>query len=57
LHRIVHWGGGKTDKSIIKWRRALVALASAGGNDVATIARAGLDVIPVSVVDGAAAEE
>ena len=43
MHRIVHWGGGKTDKSIIKWRRALVALASAGGNDVATIARAGLD--------------
>jgi len=39
LQRIVRRGGGKTDKSIVKWRRALVVLASAGGNDVATIAR------------------
>src|SRR5215203_1780111 len=31
--------GGKSDKSIVKWRRALVVLASAGGNDVAAIAR------------------
>jgi transposase len=31
--------GGKTDRSIVKWRRAMVVLASAGGNDVATIAR------------------
>jgi transposase len=38
LQRIVR-RGGKTDKSIVKWRRALVVLASAGGNDVATIAR------------------
>ena len=38
LQRIVRRGGGKTDKSIVKWRRALVVLASAGGNDVATIA-------------------
>ena len=39
LQRIVRRGGGKTDRSIVKWRRALVVLASAGGNDVATIAR------------------
>ena len=39
LQRIVRRGGGKTDKSIVKWRRALVVLASAGGNDVAAIAR------------------
>ncbi len=39
MQRIVRRGGGKTDKSIVKWRRALVVLASAGGNDVATIAR------------------
>jgi transposase len=31
--------GGKTDRSIVKWRRAMVVLASAGGNDVAAIAR------------------
>ena len=31
--------GGKTDRSIVKWRRATVVLASAGGNDVAAIAR------------------
>ncbi len=39
MQRIVRRGGGKTDKSIVKWRRALVMLASAGGNDVAAIAR------------------
>jgi len=39
LQRIVRRGGGRTDKSIVKWRRALVVLASAGGNDVAVIAR------------------
>jgi transposase len=39
LQRIVRRGGGRTDKSIVKWRRAMVVLASAGGNDVATIAR------------------
>lgn len=38
LQRIVR-RGGKTDRSIVKWRRAMVVLASAGGNDVATIAR------------------
>ena len=31
--------GGKTDRSIVKWRRAMVVLAPAGGNNVATIAR------------------
>ncbi len=31
--------GGKIDRSIVKWRRATVVLASAGGNDVAAIAR------------------
>ena len=39
LGRIVQRGGGKTDKSIVKWRRSLVVLASAGGNDVTAIAR------------------
>lgn len=31
--------GGKTDRSIVRWRRAMVVLASAGGNDVTAIAR------------------
>ena len=44
LQRIVRRGGGKTDRSIVKWRRALVVLASASGNDVAAIARAGADL-------------
>ncbi|MDP9332161.1 MAG: IS630 family transposase [Actinomycetota bacterium] len=39
LQRTVRRGGGRTDKSIVKWRRAMVVLASAGGNDVAVIAR------------------
>lgn len=39
LQRIVRRGEGRSEKSIVKWRRALVVLASAGGNDVATIAR------------------
>ena len=39
LQRIVRRGGGRGDKSIVKWRRAMVVLASAGGNDVAVIAR------------------
>jgi transposase len=38
LQRIVRRGGGKTDKSHVKWRRALVVHASAGGNSVAVIA-------------------
>jgi transposase len=39
LQRIVRRGGGRTDKSIVKWRRAMVVLASVGGNEVAVIAR------------------
>lgn len=31
--------GGKSDRSIVKWRRAMIVLASAGGNDVNAIAR------------------
>src|SRR4051812_33201851 len=38
LQRIVR-RGGRSDRSIVKWRRAMVVLASAGGNDVAAIAR------------------
>lgn len=37
--QIVRRGSGKSDNSVVKWRRALVVLASAGGNDVAAIAR------------------
>jgi hypothetical protein len=32
LQRIVRRGGGKTDKSIVKWRRSMVVLASARGS-------------------------
>ena len=39
VQRIVRRGGGGTDKSIVKWRRALVVQASAGGNTVSVIAR------------------
>ena len=39
LQQIVRRGSGKSDNSVVKWRRALVVLASAGGNDVATIAK------------------
>ena len=39
LQRIVRRGGGTTDKSHVKWRRALVVHASAGGNTVPVIAR------------------
>ena len=39
LQRIVRRGGGKIDKSIVKWRRSMVVLASAGGNSVEAIAR------------------
>lgn len=38
LQRIVRRGGGKTDNSHVKWRRALVVHASAGGNTVSAIA-------------------
>lgn len=39
LQQIVRRGSGKSDNSVVKWRRALVVLASAGGNDVAVIAK------------------
>jgi transposase len=39
LQRIVRRGEGRSEKSIVKWRRAMVVLASAGSNDVAVIAR------------------
>src|SRR5271156_6590920 len=39
LQRIVRRGGGTTDKSIVKWRRSMVVLASASGNTVEAIAR------------------
>ena len=39
LQRIVRRGGGGTDKSVVRWRRAMVVLASAGGNTVEVIAR------------------
>ena len=39
LQQIVRRGSGKSNNSVVKWRRALVVLASAGGNDVAAIAR------------------
>ena len=39
LQRVVRRGGGKTDKSIVKWRRSMVVLASAGGNIVEAIVR------------------
>lgn len=38
IQRIVRRGGGKTDKSHVKWRRAMVVHASAGGNTVPVIA-------------------
>jgi transposase len=39
VQRIVRRGGGKTDKSHVRWRRALVVHASAGGNSVPVIAQ------------------
>jgi transposase len=39
ITQIVRRGGGRSEKSIVKWRRALVVQASAGGNTVAVIAR------------------
>ncbi len=39
LQQIVRRGGGKTTKSHVKWRRAVVVHASAGGNTVAAIAK------------------
>ena len=31
MPRIARWGRSETDTSIVKWRRALVVLASSGG--------------------------
>lgn len=39
LQRIVRRGGPQNEKSIVKWRRAVVVHASAGGNSVPVIAR------------------
>jgi hypothetical protein len=39
LQRIVRRGGGKTMVSVVRYRRAMVVLASAGGNTVEVIAR------------------
>jgi transposase len=39
IQQIVRRGSGRTDNSIVKWRRALVVMSSAGGNTVPVIAR------------------
>ena len=39
ITRIVRPGSGDNEDSVVKWRRALVVSASAGGNTVAVIAR------------------
>jgi transposase len=39
ITQIVRRGGGRSEKSIVRWRRALVVQASAGGNTVPVIAR------------------
>jgi transposase len=39
LQRIVRRGGTRSERSIVKWRRAVVVHASAGGNTVPAIAR------------------
>jgi transposase len=39
LQRIVRRGGGKTMVSVVRYRRAMVVLSSAGGNTVEVIAR------------------
>ena len=39
IQQIVRRGGGRAEKSIVRWRRALVVQASAGGNTVPVIAR------------------
>jgi len=38
LQRIVRRGSGKSKASVVRWRRAVVVHASAGGNTVAVIA-------------------
>jgi transposase len=39
IQKIVRRGSGRTDNSIVKWRRAMVVLSSAGGNPVPVIAQ------------------
>jgi transposase len=39
IQQVVRRGGGRSEKSIVRWRRALVVQASAGGNTVPVIAR------------------
>jgi transposase len=39
ITQVVRRGGGRSEKSIVRWRRALVVQASAGGNTVPVIAR------------------
>jgi transposase len=39
LQRIVRRGGGRSEVSVVRYRRAMVVLASAGGNTVEVIAR------------------
>ncbi len=39
LQQIVRRGGGKSQKSIVRWRRAMVVMASASGNTAPAIAR------------------
>ncbi|HVM03946.1 MAG TPA: helix-turn-helix domain-containing protein [Acidimicrobiales bacterium] len=39
LQRIVRRGGGKAQVNVVRYRRAMVVLASAGGNTVEVIAR------------------
>jgi transposase len=39
LQQIVRRGGGRSEKSIVKWRRAMVVMASASGNTVPAIAK------------------
>ena len=38
LQQIVRRGGGRSEKSIVRWRRAMVVMASASGNSVPAIA-------------------
>jgi len=39
LQQIVRRGGGRSEKSIVQWRRAMVVMASASGNTIPAIAR------------------
>ena len=39
MQQIVRRGGGRSEKSIVRWRRAMVVMASASGNTVPAIAK------------------